>query len=220
VQEEKKYLDIFEKYQKKQFSTVISAIDDFLKTAVKTDLNAKFKLLRVNALANVTLDKKTLIPDLTEITKEFPGSDEEKRANEMIRIIQTGFSKNDSIPVKKESPYIYSDDAIHYVIVVTEKPINVTDVQNKVNTLNAEKFVNLKLKSSTLVLNDGKSLVLLKEFKSLKKGKEYISTFKSSKRELGKFIELKTVLISAENLKKLLELKNIEEYELFHDENY
>ena len=220
VQEEKKYLDIFEKYQKKQFSTVISAIDDFLKTAVKTDLNAKFKLLRVNALANVTLDKKTLIPDLTEITKEFPGSDEEKRANEMIRIIQTGFSKNDSLPIKKESPYIYSDDAIHYAIVVTEKAINVTDVQNKVNTLNAEKFVNLKLKSSTLVFNDGKSFVLLKEFKSLKKGKEYISTFKSSKRELGKFNELKIVLISAENLKKLLELKNIEEYELFHDENY
>ena len=84
----------------------------------------------------------------------------------------------------------------------------------------AEKLVNFKLKSSTLVFNDGKSLVLLKEFKSLKKGKEYISTFKSSKRELGKFNELKIVLISAENLKKLLELKKIEEYELFHDENY
>lgn len=220
AQEEKKYLDIYEKYQKKQFSTVISAIDEFLKTAVKSSLNAKFKLLRVNALANITPDKKTLIPDLTDITKEFPGSDEEKRANEMIRIIQTGFSKNDSVPTKKESPYVYVDDAVHYVIIVTEKSMNATDVQNKVNTFNTEKFTNLKLKSSTLVLIDGKSLVLLKEFKSLKKGKEYISTFKTSKRELGKFNELKIVLISAENLKKLLELKNMEEYELFHDENY
>jgi hypothetical protein len=60
----------------------------------------------------------------------------------------------------------------------------------------------------------------LKEFKSLKKGKEYTSTFKTSKRELGKFNELKIVLISAENLKKLLELKSLEEYEMFHDENY
>jgi hypothetical protein len=180
----------------------------------------KFKLLRVNALANITIDKKLLIPDLTEITKEFPGSDEEKRANEMIKIIQNGFSKNDSIPVKKESPYIYLDDAIHYVIIVSEKPTNVIDVQNKINTFNGEKFSNLKLKSSTLVLNEGKSLVLLKEFKSLKKGKEYTSTFKTSKRELGKFNELKIVLISAENLKKLLELKSLEEYEMFHDENY
>ena len=220
AREEQKYLDIFEKYQKKQFVLVISSIDDFLKTAVKSKLNAKFKLLRVNALANITIDKKLLIPDLTEITKEFPGSDEEKRANEMIKIIQNGFSKNDSIPVKKESPYIYLDDAIHYVIIVSEKPTNVIDVQNKINTFNGEKFSNLKLKSSTLVLNEGKSLVLLKEFKSLKKGKEYTSTFKTSKRELGKFNELKIVLISAENLKKLLELKNLEEYEMFHDENY
>jgi hypothetical protein len=37
---------------------------------------------------------------------------------------------------------------------------------------------------------------------------------------MGKFNELKVFLISAENLKKLLELKKIEEYELFHDENY
>jgi hypothetical protein len=104
--------------------------------------------------------------------------------------------------------------------VVADKALKVNDVQTKINALNTSKFSNLKLKSSTLVLSDATNLVLLKEFKSLKKGKDYVTSYKASKREMGKFNELKVFLISAENLKKLLELKKIEEYELFHDENY
>jgi hypothetical protein len=103
---------------------------------------------------------------------------------------------------------------------LADKTTKVNDVQTKINAYNTSKFANLKLKSSTLVLSDAANLVLLKEFKSLKKGKEYVTSYKAAKKEMGKFNELKVFLISSENLKKLLELKKIEEYELFHDENY
>jgi tetratricopeptide (TPR) repeat protein len=213
------YLKIYSNYTKKNYNLVINEIDAFLITQPQTKLKSKFKLLRVNAQANLTVDKKELLPALNEIVTEFPDTDEEKRAKEMIKIIQEGFSKNDSI-VKKVSPYKYQDEAIHYIIVVADKALKVNDVQTKINALNTSKFSNLKLKSSTLVLSDATNLVLLKEFKSLKKGKDYVTSYKASKREMGKFNELKVFLISAENLKKLLELKKIEEYELFHDENY
>jgi hypothetical protein len=218
-QEEGEYLKIFENYVKKNFNLVVNEIDAALKKNEQTKFRAKLKLLRVTAKANITADKTSLIPDLTQITTEFPGTDQEKRATEMIKIIQDGYSKNDSIS-KKISPYVYNDEAVHYIIIITEKSTNSTDVQNKINSYNSDKFSNLKLKSSTLVLSETNSLILLKEFKSLKKGKEYVTSYKAAKRELGKFNELKIYLISADNLKKLLELKKLDEYEMFHDENY
>jgi hypothetical protein len=213
------YLKIYSNYSMKNYSLVLSEIDAFLAAQPQTKLKSKFKLLRVNAQANLTSNKKELLPALNEIVADFPNSDEEKRAKEMIKIINEGFSKNDSV-VKKVSPYTYQDEAIHYVIVVVDKAMKVADVQTKINALNTSKFSNLKLKSSTIVLNDATNLVLLKEFKSLKKGKDYVTSYKSSKREMGKFNDLKAFLISTDNLKKLLELKKIDEYELFHDENY
>jgi hypothetical protein len=213
------YLKIYSNYTKKQYNLVLNEIDAFLIAQPQTKLKSKFKLLRVNAQANLTANKNELLPALNEIVTDYPDTDEEKRAKEMIKIIKEGFSKNDSI-VKKVSPYTYQDDAVHYIIVMVDKNTKVNDVQTKINALNTNKFSNLKLKSSTLVLNDATNLVLLKEFKSLKKGKEYVTSYKAAKKEMGKFNEFKVFLISSENLKKLIELKKIEEYELFHDENY
>jgi hypothetical protein len=217
--DELEYLKIFENYKKKNFNLVISEIDAIIQNNSASKLMAKFKLLKVNAKANLTEDKKSLLADLNDITKDFPNTDESKRAQEMIDIIQKGYSSNDSVN-KKISPYVFSEEATHYAIIVVQKPLNSTDIQNKINTFNNDKFSNLKLKSSTLVLNDANSLVLLKEFKSITKATDYLSSYKSAKRELGKFNELKILLITSENLKKLLELKKIEEYEMFHDENY
>jgi hypothetical protein len=213
------YLKIYSNYTKKQYNLVLNEIDAFLIAQPQTKLKSKFKLLRVNAQANLTANKNELLPALNEIVTDYPDTDEEKRAKEMIKIIKEGFSKNDSI-VKKVSPYTYQDDAVHYIIVMVDKNTKVNDVQTKINSLNTNKFSNLKLKSSTVVLSDATNLVLLKEFKSLKKGKEYVTSYKAAKKEMGKFNEFKVFLISSENLKKLLELKKIEEYELFHDENY
>jgi len=216
---EKDYLKIYSNYTKKKYDLVLREIDEFLIAQPQTKLISKFKLLRVTAQANLTSNKTELLPALNEIVSDFPGTDVEKRAKTMIKIIQEGFSKNDSI-IQKVSPFIFNDEATHFLIIVTDKKNKVSDVQTKVNSYNSTKFSNLKLKSSTVVLDESSNFVLLKEFKSLKKGKEYITSYKSSKRDLGKFNELKIFLISSENLKKLLELKKIDEYELFYDENY
>ena len=94
------------------------------------------------------------------------------------------------------------------------------DAKIKISYFNSKKFKSLRLKITPLVLSEKEDLLLLKEFKTLKKGNEYISTFKKSKRELQKYIDASVYLISNNNLKILLEKKDIEEYESFHEENY
>ena len=61
---------------------------------------------------------------------------------------------------------------------------------------------------------------LLKDFKTIKRGKEYIAMYKKSKRELQKYVNATILLISNDNLKMLIERKDIKEYEYFYDENY
>ena len=62
----------------------------------------KYLLLKVTSKAQITADKKSLIPDLNYIIEQCPDSEESNRAKEMIGIIEQGYSKNEPFKIKKD----------------------------------------------------------------------------------------------------------------------
>ena len=71
-----------------------------------------------------------------------------------------------------------------------------------------------------MVLDEKRDLLLLKKFKTVSKGKDYIVAFKKNKQYLSKYRSANIFLISKENLQILNKRKDITEYEEFCDENY
>ncbi|NDB34428.1 MAG: hypothetical protein EB023_03590 [Flavobacteriia bacterium] len=66
-----------------------------------------------------------------------------------------------------------------------------------------------------------KSLFLtLIAFASVLSANEYLNAFKAGIEELGDYQNNKCLIITQENLKKLIESDNFEAYKTFHDLNY
>ena len=90
----------------------------------------------------------------------------------------------------------------------------------KVSSFNKNIFKKWKIKTTALVLDEKRDLLLLKKFKTVSKGKDYIVAFKKNKQYLSKYRSANIFLISKENLQILIKRKDITEYEEFYDENY
>ena len=215
----KSYLDLLKQYRQKKYKNIIASIENLLKQDSTIAFKEKYLLLKVTAKAQITKDKKQLLPELNNLVLLYKNSPEATRAEEMIAIINNGYSKN--VPFEKaKSPYTYDEKEKLYALVVLKEKMRGKDAKIKISYFNSKKFKSLRLKITPLVLSEKEDLLLLKEFKTLKKGNEYILTFKKSKRELQKYIDASIYLISNNNLKILLEKKDLKEYESFHEENY
>lgn len=215
----KKYLNLVDEYNSKNYSIVINTIENILANDTLLSYKGKYLLLKVTAKAQITKDKKSLIKDLNFIIEQCPDSDESSRAKEMIGIIEKGYSKNEPFLAKKR-PYLNSENAEIYGLVILETKQKGDDAKIKVSSFNKNIFKKWKIKTTALVLDEKRDLLLLKKFKTVSKGKDYIAAFKKNKQYLSKYRSANIFLISKENLQILLKRKDTIEYEEFYDENY
>jgi len=63
-------------------------------------------------------------------------------------------------------------------------------------------------------------MLLVSDFKSVLLAMEFINQYKASSDVLGDYQNNKIVIITQENLKKLIESDNFEGYKTFYDLNY
>ena len=70
-------------------------------------------LLKALSMGQTTENKQELLPVLNQLVAEYPKTDEEKRAKEMITIITNGYSKNTPAEFGKKSPYTSDEKAKH-----------------------------------------------------------------------------------------------------------
>jgi hypothetical protein len=61
---------------------------------------------------------------------------------------------------------------------------------------------------------------LIQEFPSISIANEYVSFYKYGEDDLDDLFDNKILLITQENLKKLIETAKFDEYKLFYEDNY
>ena len=67
---------------------------------------------------------------------------------------------------------------------------------------------------------NNKNFILVQEFQDVYEAQDYRRVFKSSKKQKLDLSKISFYIITKENLKILFEKQNLEEYELFYEENY
>ena len=177
-------------------------------------------LLTAMSLGQTNEDKQTLLPVLEQLIKEYPKSEEEKRASELISIIKTGISQNTTPDFSTKSIYSYDDKAVHWVLVFLDKEVSSNMEKTKVADFNRDFFSRDKLKTSSKIYNDDQSVILVEEFETDLNAIEYIRVFKNTRKHLLDLQKAKIIVITRENLKILFETKKLEEYEDFMLEYY
>jgi hypothetical protein len=209
-----------DRYSRGLYFPVIAKADAVIEGEKDNKYRPKYMLLKAMAMGQVNENKQELLPVLNQILAEYPGTDEETRAKEMINVIQNGYSKNIEADFGNKSPYNFNDNAEHWVIVFLEKNESSSMAKTKVSDFNREFFSRDKLKTSSKIYGDDQSIILVQEFANDMKAAEYVRVYKATRKHLMDLQKAKIMVITQENMKILFETKKLQEYETFYDEYY
>jgi tetratricopeptide (TPR) repeat protein len=217
---QKEYLALISRYESKEYKVVFDATEQIVSGDRTNALRAEYLLLNALAAGQLTENKTAIIPKLTNIIDEKPGSPQALRAKEMLDIITKGYSINEALPVPKQGIYTYNDSVTQFLIVLMDQEEDVNDARNDITDFNTKKFKSLKLKvQSKLTLNET-GFILISEFESIKLANDYIFSYKAGYEQLDQWQNNRIQIITLENLKKLIESSNFESYKEFYDLNY
>lgn len=217
---EQEYVTVLERYNRGLYYPVISHAEKIIETEKDNKFRAKYMLLKAMSNGQISNNKEELLPILNQVIAEYPGSEEAKKANEMIQIIKNGYSKNQEVDFNKKSLFTYNDEVEQWVIIFLEKTENSNMAKTKVSDFDKEFFSRDKLKVSSKIYGDDQSIILVQAFPDDLKAKEYVRVFKSTRKHLMDLQKAKILIITQDNMKVLFETKNLQEYETFYDEYY
>jgi tetratricopeptide (TPR) repeat protein len=217
---EQDYLLVLERYKKGLYMPVISRADAVIAQEKENKFRSKYMLLKAMSMGQMTENKKELLPVLEQLIAEYPATDEEARAKEMIKIIQTGYSKNISAEFGKKSPFNFQENATQWVIIFLNKGESSSAAKSKVSDFDREFFSRDALKVSSKIYDDDQSVILVQDFDNDVTALKYVRIFKSTRKHLLDLQKAKIMVITQENLKLLFENKLLQEYETFYDEFY
>ena len=213
------YVNTLERYNRKIYSIVIAKADVVIAEQKENPYRAKYMLLKALSIGQTSEDKQLLVPILSAVLEEYSGTDEAKRAQELLDILKNGFSVSKPFDGNKKGLYKkQATDEFQMVLFLPLKE-NSNPARIKVSDYNKNQYSRDKLTTTSKIFGQ-QSVILVKTFPTLDAAKEYIASFKASKSLLGDLIDYKLIFISQDNLKTLFESQNLEDYESFMDDNY
>ena len=208
---EQDYVRVLDRYSRKLYYPVISKANEVIEGEPNNIYRSKYMLLKAMSMGQLSDDKSGIVPVLDQLIAEYPNTPEEARAKEFLNIIKNGFSKNVEVDFNKEKRYKEGGDENDMWIVIYT---NASDEKN----FNKEFFSKNKLVTDSRLIGD-KNILTVKSMNK-KDCQTYIRKFKTTKKHLGTLMNAKIVFISKDNLKILLESKDIEGYDDFFLEQY
>ena len=161
-------------------------------------------LLKALSMGQVMEEKSDLLPVLKFIIQDYPESLEAKKSNEMIDIIENGYSKNEIVDFGDKFLFNYDDQAKNRVIVFLDEGQNSNLAKSKIVDFHREFFSRDKLKVTSKVYSSKQNIILISDFDTEADGKEYIRVYKKTRKYLLNLQKAKIFMITTDNLKILL----------------
>lgn len=221
---ERYYNYAYRMYSQNQYAKVIIASDSARKFYNKSAFMPKFDLLRAFAIAQ-TKGKDSLKTELSIFTLKYPSGEEHNKAKEILAMLDKN-SKNE--PQKKvndapsKSDFEYKPNASQFVVVLFDEVINTNkSISDSLNLHNGKFRSSENLKVSTMLLDEARQMILVKQFKNSQIALNYYNEI-LSKETLFDLIETTyhVFIIDEKNFGTFFKTKNLDLYMAFFDSNY
>jgi len=205
----------------KAHDNVLKAKDMF---GEKNTLQPKFALLYAMCIGNLK-GKTDYVKSLKEVVAKFPGTEEQTRAKEILRLL--GELKEDRTIPKEgatKGRFKVEDKKVHYIIVVLDgTKIKLGDAKVSVSDYNREYHKSDKLRISNIYLGadtDTPILVIRRFRKKENAIKYYEGVMKDKKGFLGKNNNYEVFAVTQHNYREILKSKSLDGYREFFEKNY
>jgi len=214
------YITLLERYNNELYPLVVAKASEMIENEKNNIYRAKYLLLKAMALGMMNEDKTLMKPDLEMLVKEYNDTEEGERGKELLSILEKGISESKEVDFTKKSIYTFESNVTFYMLVFLDDKQSLNSEKSNVVDFDREFFSRLELKVSSKIYGGGQNVIFIDEFKDIQSAKEYVSSFKSTKKHLGDLQNNKIIFISKKNLKALFETSKLSEYEDFLIENY
>ena len=172
--------------------------------------------------------KEVYVKKLKELIGNYPNTDEEKRAKEILRllgdksIVEAGLLDKEKME-KANSTFRIEDDKVHYGIVVFDDKVDLTKVKGSISDYNRKnhKLDRLRISNIYLGSNTNRPVIIIRKFKNKEVGMRYYQGVAS---DIADFLEVDTgfdlFIVNQYNYRQVLRQKSVEQYRLFFAEHY
>jgi len=190
----------------------------------KNPLQPKFALLSSMCIGNLK-GRGEYVKALKEVVGRFPGTPEQSRAKEILRLL--GELKEDlTIPREGNASgkFKLQDKKVHYMIVVLKGgKIELGDAKIKVSNYNREYHKSDKLRISNIYLgaDTNTPILVIRRFRNKEKSITYYKGIMANKKKfLGDNNNYEVFAVTQHNYREILKSKSIGTYREFFNQNY
>lgn len=228
IQVNKYYNETYAQFTSNNYTEVKKMVDAVPgKFGKNNSHQARFALLGAMSLGKVE-NKDAYIVALKQIITTHPGTPEEKRAKEILRllgdqsIVDAGLLDPDKIEAANEI-FKVEDDKVHYGIVVFDQKVNLTKVKAGISDYHRKNHRLDQLRISNIYLGSdtNRPLIIIRKFKNKKGALKY---YDGAKRDIENYITIKNefnfFVVNQFNYREILRNKSAEEYKTFFAEHY
>lgn len=193
----------------------------------KNELEPKFALLA--AMCNGSLrGKPKYIEGLQTVVAQFPETPEATKAKEILRLLGAARSTlpgRATVDEDATNNYKIEENALHYLLVVFNTDVRLTDIQNEMSDYNKKYYQLEKFRYSQMFLGrnvqDGIPVLVVRRFKNKQEGMKYYEAISNSRDEFVKSTsDFDLFLVSQNNYRSILRSKSLAGYRSFFEKNY
>jgi tetratricopeptide (TPR) repeat protein len=198
------------------------------KYGVNNPLKAKFALLSAMCTGRLK-GREGYVAALKDVIAKYPDSPEDKRAQEILRILEFGGPINEAPKPTIDTTgqddlatrFVPSDDKLHYVIVVFSKNMDIEDAKISVSDFNSKYFrtENLNISSIFLSTETEIGVLVVRKFRDKPTSLIYTEGVEKNKKDFLKG-EYEIFAVSQDNYREVLRQKTVEHYQRFYNKNY
>jgi tetratricopeptide (TPR) repeat protein len=217
------YEEAYGSYLKENFSETVIMCDNALKDYSADPLAPKFILLRAYALAK-TSDEKTFREELVNLIKQWPDTEESKKASGLIEYLNV---KTPELKIEEDkviAAELYTADTLKphfFSIIISDNTFNLNQASFDIISYNIDNYTNKNYRTEGNLVDNKYLMITVSGFKAFQDALHYYNSFNpevvlrnSSRVKITKF------LINNDNLVILNKDKNPERYQLFFIEKY
>ncbi|MFZ0280453.1 MAG: hypothetical protein WAL29_02290 [Bacteroidales bacterium] len=219
---ERLYQNAYAFYTQENFIEAIRVCDSALINQPREALAPKFMLLHSYATARIS-DERTFKEDLNKLIKQWPETDEGKRAASLITYLNQEIPELKIEEEKEIATELYIADTIpvhSFVLVISDPSFNINQASFDVISYNIDNYTNRNYRTVARLI-DKFIMITVSGFTDNSLAREYYNGFYPDKI-LRNSSSAKPFyfLINSDNLKTLEQDKNPERYYLFFNEKY
>ena len=214
---------------KEAYNRIKMAENEF---GTKNPMKAKFALLGAMSLGSLQ-GKDKYIQSLKEVIAEYPDTDEQKRAREILRLLgdDTAFAgiddgaDNEFKKDGEKSLFKLDEKDLHYIVVMLEKDADLGKGKADIGKYHRKYFKNESMRVSNIYLGksaeDRVPIIVIRRFKGKDEAMKYYDGVKKNEKDfLGIDFKYQLYPITQNNYRTILKERSMEGYDEFFKASY